>query len=308
MTDHRPRLGGVSILTVTPLDARGRLAEKDFAKLLEFVAKPVIEGESPRSVTVCGEMGEGYSLTRDDRARSISLAKESLKGKAVIAAVFALSVRDAVEQSELCAKAGADALLVAPVAPFIYSARALEVFYSELGRAVPLPTIGYVNKMFKAVLPGADVVKAVYGVPTVAGIKDSTGDKAFIELLIKERPEGKVMIHTVSSNALWGVQAGADGLMVGTSNLAPESALGVWVYGKKGDTAKAQAAQDRLLRAAALYKIANDPGTSSKDWVVVKEALAQLGVISQEGKQPALPYEALGAADCAKVGELVAKL
>ena len=43
----------------------------------------------------------------------------------------------------------------------------------------------------------------------------------------------------------------------------------------------------------ALYRIAAGTGGGSKDWVVVKEALAQMGVIRKEARYPAPPYELL---------------
>lgn len=304
------KFGGVSILMVTPLDCEGRLCEQDFTSLLKFVSVPSVAEESIRSVTVCGEMGEGFCLPLEDRDRAICLAKEFLgKDQAVIAAIFALSLRDAIEQAERCKKNGADALLVAPVATFPYSTQALCKFFELVGEAAQLPIIAYLNKMFKAPPPSAEMVKAIYELPCVVGIKDSTGDFACITQLIEQRPPGKLMIHTVSSNALAGVQAGADGLMVGTSNLVPQAALETWAYGRRQDTEsqrRAVVAQARLNQAVQLYKLA--PNAASKDWVIVKEALWQMGVIREAAKYPALPYEVLSEADQNKVRELLQAL
>jgi 4-hydroxy-tetrahydrodipicolinate synthase len=301
------KFGGVSILTVTPLDCEGRLCEQDFTSLLRFVSAPSVEEESISSVTVCAEMGEGFCLAIEDRDRAISLAKQCIgKDKAVISAIFALSLRDAIEQAERSKKNGADALLVAPVATFPYSTTALCKFFDLLGKAVQLPIIAYLNKMFKSPLPPAEMVRAVYELPYVIGIKDSTGDFAYITQLIEQRPPGKLLIHTVSSNALAGVQAGADGLMLGTSNLVPQAVLEAWVYGRRQDPKsqdRAVTAQARLNQMVQLYKLA--PDTETKDWVIVKEALWQMGVINEAAKYPALPYEVLSGVDQNKVRELL---
>ena len=99
------KFGGVSILMVTPLDREGRFSEQGFTSLLKFVSATAVEEETIRSVTVCGEMGEGFCLPLEDRDRAIRLAKQCFKkDKAVIAAIFALSLRDAVEQAERCKK------------------------------------------------------------------------------------------------------------------------------------------------------------------------------------------------------------
>lgn len=290
-------LGRVSILLVTPLDRHARLSESDFVSLIRFVNAAQVDGESIAGLTVCGEMGEGFCLTREERARAIRLAKETVGSeKSVIAAVFALSLRDALEQAESCIQSGADALLIAPVAPFAYSEGALVRFFQAIAESFGAPIIAYLNKMFREALPSPGMLRAVYEVQGVAGIKDSTGDRAFMERLIQQRPPGKLMIQTVTGLALAGVQAGADGLMVGSSNIAPEAVLAVWAFGRKPDPesqSRAVAAQEQLKQVTALYRIAAGTGGGSKDWVVVKEALAQMGVIRQEARYPAPPYELL---------------
>ena len=302
------RFGGVSILTVTPLDHDGRLCDQDFVSLLRFVSGRSVDGVSIRSLTVCGEMGEGFCLSTEDRSRVVRIARDFLgKGQTVIAAIFALSVRHAIEQAEQCRHSGADAVIVAPVATFPYSTKALEQFFQIVGAAAQLPVIAYLNKMFKQNLPSAEMLRAVYDVPCVVGIKDSTGDPSFIAQLIANRPAGKLTIHTVSSSALAGIQAGADGLMVGTSNLAPDAALETWVFGRKNDAdsqKRAIAGQERLSRLAQLYKIVPE----SRDWVIVKEALRHMGVIREEARYPALPYELLSQDDQAKVREQILML
>ncbi len=291
------RLGGVSILTVTPLDSAHRLIEKDFISLLDFITAPVVEGEVVAGVTVCGEMGEGYALTDEDKARVIRLCKRRLgPSKTVIAAVFALSERDARHQARLCAEAGADALMVAPVAPFPYAERPLLRFFEAVGAESGLPLVAYLNKMYKPFPPDA-ILAATYALHCVAAIKDSTGDAAFFDKLLAARPAGKLAIQTVTGLSLSSVRAGADGLMIGTSNLLPKSALQVWAYGRNPDPsaqARAQEAQDRLLKAAQIYKVG---APSSKDWVVVKEALAATGVIAEAARHPAPPYELLSDPD-----------
>jgi dihydrodipicolinate synthase/N-acetylneuraminate lyase len=296
---------GVSVLAVTPLDEHGRLCDQDFVSLLQFVSRPMVEGVSIRSVTVCGEMGEGYCLSTADRSRVIRIARDVLgEEKTVIAAIFALSAREAVEQAEQCRESGADVVLVAPVATFPYATKVLEDFFRIVGAAAQLPVIAYLNKMFKQELPSAEMVKVVYDVPCVAGIKDSSGDPAFIARLLANRPAGKLMIHTVSSGALAGIQAGADGLMMGTSNLVPDAALETWVFGRREDVAsqqRATAGQARLSRIAQLYKLVPE----SRDWVIVKEALRQMGVIRPQARFPASPYQALPEADQVRVREQV---
>lgn len=290
-------LGRVSALMVTPLDQHGRLSEGDFVSLIRFVSAAQVDGESISGLTVCGEMGEGFCLTREDRARAIRLAKETVgPERSVIAVVFALSLKDALEQAESCIKSGADALLITPMAPLAYSEDALIRFFRAIAESCDVPLIAYLNKMFREVLPSPDTLRAVYEVQGVVGIKDSTGDRAFMERLIEQRPPGKLMIQTVTSLALAGVQAGADGLMVGSSNIAPEAVLAVWAFGGRPDPesqARAIAAQERLERVMALYRVAAGTVGGSKGWVVVKEALAQMGVIREEARYPAPPYELL---------------
>jgi len=304
--------GGVSILLVTPLDHRGRLCEEDLVSLLKFVGTPRVEGVSIGGVTVCGEMGEGFCLSLEERSQVIRLAKQTLgKDKSVIAALFALSLREALEQAESARRSGADALLVAPVAPFLYSEKVLQRFFQSIGDTVQLPMIAYLNKMFKQDLPPVTVIEAVYEISGVIGIKDSTGSSDFMNLLIERRPAGKLMIQTVSRLALEGVLAGADGLTVGTSNLIPESVLEVWVFGRKKDSEsqlKAKAAQERLNQAALFYQVATAQEGDSKDWVVVKEALAQMGIIREEAKYPSPPYEVLSLEHQKKISHSLSEL
>lgn len=300
---------GVHIVAATPLDKKGRLCEEDFVSLLRFIQAPRVNGESIAGVTVCGEMGEGVSLTREDRIQMIRLARQTLlKEISLVAAVFALSLRQAGEEIEEDAAAGVDGLLVAYVPPFACSERILEQFYQRVAAATHLPVIAYLNKTFKGSLPPVALIQAVYRIPGIIGIKDSTGDPRFMETIIQQRPAGKLAIQTESVLASAAMEAGVDGFMMGFANLIPECTLEVWSLGTRTDPEsrrKTKIAQDRLNQSAFFYQVVRKPENGSREWVVIKEALAQMGIIREEAKFPASPFEPLPFLDRQKITQLL---
>lgn len=165
-----------------------------------------------------------------------------------------------------------------------------------------LPLIADINTMYGP-CPSDELLAALFSLPSVAAVKDSTGDASFIDRILSARPEGKISIQTVERFSLSSVRAGIDGLMIGASNLLPKAALEVWAFGRLPDEASqalARAAQQRLFQAAKIYEIG---APFSKDWVVMKEALAAAGIIAQNARHPAPPYELLSDAERAAVAE-----
>ncbi len=181
------------------------------------------------SVTLFGTTGEGAALGLPARTAMMgALIGAGIDPAAKIyAGVAAASMHEAVEQARLALDAGARGLLVAP--PFYFKGVGDEglyawfaQFFEKLGAAarnvvlyhIPSVTavdisLGLVQRL-KTAFPGL-----------VIGVKDSSGDAANTEALLKAHGELAILVGDERQLAK-AVRNGAQGTICGIANLVPE--------------------------------------------------------------------------------------
>lgn len=215
-----PSLAGVIPPMVTPLRPDGAL---DVPAAERLAARLVDAGVG--GLFVLGSSGEGPWLTPAERARVIGAAMGVCGGRVpVLVGVLEPSAARVVEAAQQAQDLGADAVVV--TSPYYFEADddVQHDHFATVAAALSVPVVLYNIPKFTHAVVAPATVEALSGVPSIVGIKDSAGDPeafaAFLEL--KRRRPGFAVLQGAERQSLAALRAGADGLVPGLSNVAPE--------------------------------------------------------------------------------------
>jgi len=162
-------------LTAAPTPfADGSVAEEAFAR---YVAWQIDEGCG--GLVVGGVMGEGATLSRDERLRLIEIAIETASRRAaVIAATGTNCTRESIALTEAAQGAGASAALL--VTPYYNKPgqRGLLRHFQEIARAVDLPLVIEIDLARTAIDIGSETLARLAEIPNIIAIAHADGGLA----------------------------------------------------------------------------------------------------------------------------------
>ena len=266
--------GSNLVAAPTPMNPDYSIDEAGFASMVQHLVATGCDG-----IVVAGTTGEAPTLTEDELARLIGIAKTTAAGRArIIAGVGTNDTLSSVRRARLAAHAGADALLVMtpyysrPTQPGVIA------HFHAVADATELPVMLYdvPHRTGLALAPSTIVELARH--PRIVAIKDAKGDLA--------------ETMTVMAQCRIAVYSGSDGLnlpylaigavgivsVVGIIRSAENAALIAAVASRDLDTARAINAS-LIPASTALNSITTAPAAT-------KVALARLGVIDRITVRP----------------------
>lgn len=216
---------GLSAALTTPFDPDLGI---DLVRLVRHARWCLAHGCA--SVTVFGTTGEGPSIGICERERVLgALAGAGIAMRQhVVAGVTSSAVDDAVAQARLALDMDCRALLIAP--PFYYKGigdEGVRAWFARLLRALG-PAARDVFLYHIPSVTGVGLSVEVVGqlktefAGIVAGVKDSSGEWANTEALIKAHPDLAILIGDERSLAA-GVRLGGQGAISGLANACPEA-------------------------------------------------------------------------------------
>jgi 4-hydroxy-tetrahydrodipicolinate synthase len=240
-----PRLAGVIAAMLTPLRDGGERVDPEAAgRLAGWLADRGVHG-----LYVAGTTGEGLYLRPEEHRDLTRAVVRGAPGVPVVAHVGALTTAQAAHLARQAAQAGVAA--VAAIPPPYYSLTREELlgyFTAIATAAVPLPLYLYnIPSHARNELSPALVADLGRAIPTVQGIKDSSGFPGRIPDLVETLgPEYDVVCGN-DDRALSALQDGAAGIVASGASLFPELYLGLHAAWKAGRLAEAEATQARIV-------------------------------------------------------------
>jgi 4-hydroxy-2-oxoglutarate aldolase len=273
-------LKGIFAPVVTPFDRRG---EVDYGLFRENVARHV--GIGLGGILVAGSTGEAPYLAERERLRLAEIARRIVRPPEVLIVGTGLeSTRETIRLSREAAARGADALLV--ITPNYYKARmdsaALAAHYRTVAAGVSRPVLVYSIPQFTGLNPSPETLGRLSRLPNVVGLKESSGNLAFVRAILRKvRPGFRVLVGSVSI-VLDAFRAGAVGAVLSQANFVPELCVGLYEAFLRGQARAARELQQRLVPLA--QKVAIPYGVSG-----IKVALELCGYAGGFPRQPLLP-------------------
>ena len=275
-------LKGVLPALVTPLTSSGSVDEPAVDRLIEHVISAGVTGVLP-----LGSTGETASLDEPSRRAMLTATVGAVRKRVPVICGVAQS-HLAAAQVEVAAAAalGADAALVAP--PFYYLVDQATVlsFYRELAAASSIPVLLYNIPQYTKVVAEPRTVATLAREGTIAGIKDSSRDFEYFELVCgATRDMPAFRIFTGSDTMLLASLAmGGAGTICGAANVAPGWVVRIFEEYRRGDLQAARDHQDQLVNLVVKLRAGVFPAA-------IKAALELQGICSAWPAKPIAPFD-----------------
>ena len=236
-------MNGVHAAIVTHFDSDLEVDHDAVAAQVRRLIDGGIHGIVPN-----GTVGEGGSLSRDERREVIETVVAASAGRVpVCAGVSAATAEQAADYARDAKAAGADSVMTLP--PLLYRADRIELleFFAAVAHAADLPVMIYNNPTASGsdVAPTllADIARAI---PAVGALKESSGDARRIAELVNLCPDVDVLVGG-DDWALEGFCAGAAGWITGVGVVLPAQSVRLWDLCAAGDLAAARRVYSELL-------------------------------------------------------------
>jgi len=173
------KLEGIFTPTLVPLDNRGEVNEGELRRFLNWLIEKGVHGLYPN-----GSTGEFTRLNAEERRRIVKIACEEARGRVpVLAGAAEANVKETLAACETYAQYGARAVALIPPFYFRLNAESVYAYFAEIARDTPIDVTLYNIPAFTSPID-IPTIRRLVEFPRVIGIKDSTGDVAFMERMI----------------------------------------------------------------------------------------------------------------------------
>jgi 4-hydroxy-tetrahydrodipicolinate synthase len=230
-----------------------------------------------------GSLGEGGSLTLDEKKAVLRLCKEALKGRAsLVAGVAALTTDEACRLAELGREQGADGLMVLP--PYVYKGdwRETRAHFAAVVSETALPCMLYNNPIAYGtdVLP-EQVLELAEALPNLLAVKESSADIRRVTALTALAGDKLSVLVGVDDLIVEGIAAGAVGWIAGLADALPAESVRLFNLAVESKAAEAKALYEWFLPLLRL-------DTVPKFVQLIKLVQAQTGLGSEMVRPPRL--------------------
>ncbi len=286
-------LRGVFGPVITTFDTRGELDLDAFGSNARAHFAAGLGG-----LVVAGSTGEAALLEEGERQRLVEMARSvTPPDRWLIVGTGAESTRACVRRCRESAERGADAVLV--VAPHYYSnamtSASLQAHYERVADESPIPVLLYNIPKYMHFRLDGELVARLSGHDNVVGMKDSSGDLAYLPNYLAAQSDSFHVITGHGGSFLQALKLGARGGILAVALFAAELSLDVFRQFNDGDHAASEESQQRLTPMA--LEIVGRMGIPA-----VKAAMERVGL---KGGPVRLPLLASSPADLADVDRLL---
>ena len=228
---------GLSAFPITPATPNGQIIADDLARLLLRLKAARVD-----SVGLLGSTGTYAYLDRNARRDAVTIAAETLAGEVpLIVSVGALRTDAAVALAQDAAKAGADALLMAPVSYTPLTQEEAYQHYLAVAAATDLPLSIYNNPGTTHFTFGTDLLVRLAALPTIIAIKMPLPAQGTIAddfaALKNHLPDGFIIGYSGDWGCAEALLAGAQTWYSVVGGILPEPALRLTQAALAGDAA-----------------------------------------------------------------------
>jgi len=245
------RIEGVIVASITPFTKEGEIDEGGLEAHVKFLGEKGVNG-----IFSSGTYGEGAMMSPDDHRQFNRRMVHAVNkhNMFVIAQVGAPSTRQVVQQAEIAAEAGVDAIAAVPAFYYKHDEEAIYSYYQDVSSATDLPFYIYNNPARTGFDITPEFLSRLIQLDNIIGMKDSS-DRLLMFCRFKQvvGDEFSLIIGT-DDLVLSGFLMGANGTVVVTGNVFPEVPVKLYRAFKEGNYEKAVQLQYKMLEIRAALK------------------------------------------------------
>ena len=267
---------------VTPLKSADELDHTGLERLMEHVLGGGVHG-----VFILGTTGDGPALSYSLRQEVIRRTCDLSDGRVpVLVGITDTSYTESLRLAEYAARAGADAVVMAPPYYFHVSQADLMRLVEGMATESPLPVYLYNMPNLTKMQWEPETVALASEIPQVLGLKDSSGDADYLRralAAVRHKPEFSVLVGP-EHLLLAGLFAGVHGGVCGGANLMPRLFVQLFDAYQSGDLQVARALQATITEIGGpLYQT----GEAQSSYIRgLKGALEVSGICSGKLARP----------------------
>ncbi|MEV0439583.1 dihydrodipicolinate synthase family protein [Streptomyces spectabilis] len=245
---------GLSAFPLTPTDEAG-VDERAYARLVARLAAAGVD-----SIGALGSTGGYAYLSREERARAARVAVEAAEGTPVLVGIGALRTAQVLALAEDAQKAGAAAVLLAPMTYQPLTDDEVFGLYEDVTRELSVPLCVYDNPRTTHVDFSDELHGRIARLPNVAAIKippvpgDPAAARERVAALRALVPDTVSIGVSGDWSAATGLGAGCDVWYSVLGGLFPHAALALTRAARNGDAATATARSERLEPLWELFR------------------------------------------------------
>jgi 4-hydroxy-tetrahydrodipicolinate synthase len=223
----------------------------DFSVDADLLVKQIdaLLREGCTGVVALGSLGEGGSLSFDEKKAVLRLCREALGTRgSLVAGIAALTTTEAQRLAELAREQGADGLMVLP--PYVYKGdwRETRTHFEAVVSETPLPCMLYNNPIAYGtdVLP-EQLAELAASLPNLAAVKESSADVRRVTAIRALLGERLAILVGVDDLIVEGIAAGAVGWIAGLSDALPRESVRLFELCRSGRADEARALYEWFL-------------------------------------------------------------
>ncbi|MBW3596104.1 MAG: dihydrodipicolinate synthase family protein [Planctomycetes bacterium] len=262
----REKLHTVQLVPLTAFDEHAKLALSPMQTLTARLHEAGVRVFIP-----CAGSAEFHSLDPEEIVAAVRMTRETIGSEGTIIAPIGHWLENAVRLGESSLEAGADAVLVMPLAfPYLSDAGARD-YYLAIMERLGCPTLIYK----KDAIPGDELLLDLSGHPNLIGVKYAVNDiDAFTRVV--QRNGGRIDWYCGSAErfAPFFMLAGAPGYTSGAGNVVPRLTLAMHAAAARGDWPEAM----RLLAIIRPIEEYRARAGSSYNISFLKHAIRSIGL------------------------------
>jgi 4-hydroxy-tetrahydrodipicolinate synthase len=287
------KIEGVYTALLTPFTAEEDLDLDALQALVRHVVDEGGEGIAPLGTT-----GEGYAVTRSERAEILRAVRDAAgPATGLIAGVTEITTRGTVENARLAAELGYQAAMVAPPPYVLPNTAELIEHFQAVAREGGLPVVLYDYPARTGVSIDEQVLGALVDEPGIIAIKEASGDFTRVVRLRALYGDRFQIVCGADSLILDFVLWGSEAWIAGSAGVLPGEHSRLLAAARAGDFRSAREMLEDIL--PLLLSIEEGAYTQK-----LRSALRELGLPSGH---PRAPLQELEGVLPVEVTELLAK-
>lgn len=267
---------GVGVALVTPFNEDKSIDFDALARLIEY---DIAGGVS--YLVVLGTTAESAVLSKEEKQAVADFVVKQTNGRVpLVIGIGGNNTMAVAEDMKNMNLKGYDAIL--SVVPYYNKPNQEGIYqhYKYLAEAAPLPVIMYNVPGRTGVNMSANTtVRLAKEFTNIIAVKEASGNLGQIGYILRDRPEGFLVISGEDNLSLAMIANGSDGVISVSANSFPKKFSKLVDSALKNDTAAAAVLQNELLEATDLLFAEGNP-------TGVKAALAIKGIIKNNLRLP----------------------
>lgn len=278
--NHMLQPSGIIPAMVTPFDNDDRVDESALRQLTRRLISANVDG-----LFCLGTNGEFFSLSFDEKLRVAEIVMEEAQGRVpVYVGAGCASTKETAELAVRLERMGVDALSVITPYFLTYTQAELLGHFRKVADASGLPVLLYNIPARTGNSLQPQTVKELSQLPTIVGIKDSSGSfDTILQYIELAGPDFAVLAGT-DSLILPTLMAGGQGAIAATANVFPETVKAIYDKWQQGELEEAELQQRKLRALRSAFALGTLPS-------VLKEAMCMIGLPAGQPRLPVQPLQ-----------------